>query len=210
MVLIQLFAPLLEEPNFSTLAREHIRRLVLQNAREGLQLFDTYRQQFGSRFMTPLQAFSLVHLGDTVLKLGTRQDSIQVINFVLETLDEARPGFPFVMPLAAMFCESVIMRNHPLPTGYDAFLGGRSWGSFTREEKLNCCDRLTYTQPIQMLVERLDPEIAESFEEEWKLLIETHGGTGPPGEKTQGDRSVSQPRSNSPDKAMDMSRFMNP
>jgi len=56
-------------------------------------------------------------------------------------------------------------------------MGGRSWQSFSREDKLDCCERLTYAQPVDVLVERLDPNISRVFEEQWNETIENHGGT---------------------------------
>jgi hypothetical protein len=101
------------------------------------------------------------------------------MQFCLDSLREALPGFAYLGPLAAMFCESATANGHALPTEVNRYLGGRSWQSFSREEKLDCCDRLTYVQPIQMLVERLDPGIGSAFEDDWKSFVEAHGGDGP-------------------------------
>jgi len=54
-------------------------------------------------------------------------------------------------------------------------MGGRSWQSYSREDKLECCERLTYAQPVDLLVERLDPDFATTFEKEWTKSINRHG-----------------------------------
>jgi hypothetical protein len=74
-----------------------------------------------------------------------------------------------------MFCESVLSCGYSLPEDAEKMMGGRSWQSFSREDKLDCCERLTYAQPVVLLVERLDPEISSNFEDEWKAFVESHG-----------------------------------
>jgi hypothetical protein len=110
------------------------------------------------------------------MRYGAKPKVEQVVRECLETLSEALPGFPCVGPLQAMFCESVLSCGYDLPMDVDQIMGGRSWKSFSREEKLDCCERLTYAQPVDMLAERLDPSIPSNFEDEWKAFIENHGG----------------------------------
>jgi hypothetical protein len=110
-----------------------------------------------------------------LLRHGPKSEADSVIKFCLETLSEALPGFPFVGPLQAMFCESVLSYGHAIPSNAETLMGGRRWQSFTREEKLDCCERLSYAQPTDFLVERLDPKIGVRFEAEWKSFIESHG-----------------------------------
>lgn len=94
--------------------------------------------------------------------------------FCLETLSEAFPAFGYISTLQAMFCELVLANGLSLPPK-DTLLelmGGRSWYSFSREDKLNCCERLTYVQPVDLLRERLDSNVANDFEREWANFIE--------------------------------------
>lgn len=81
-----------------------------------------------------------------------------------------------VGPMQAMFCESVLSCGYKLPANVEKLMGGRTWQSYSREDKLECCERLTYAQPVDILVERLDPDMAKVFEEEWQEHIENHGG----------------------------------
>lgn len=110
-----------------------------------------------------------------VVRHGSVSDADSAIHFCLETLSEALPGFPCVGPLQAMFCDTVVSSGHQLPSNVDTLLGGRNYQTYSREDKLDCCQRLTYAQPVGSLVQRLDPEISWRFEEEWKAFIEAHG-----------------------------------
>jgi hypothetical protein len=138
-------------------------------------MYRRYRELFTNRYQPPFHSFSLVHLCDLLIRYGDRSKIQDVIQFCLETLSEALPGFPIIGPLQAMFCESVLLCGYKLPANVEQMMGGRSWQSFSREEKLDCCERLTYLQPNDMLAERLDQDIGSNFEEEWKAFIESHG-----------------------------------
>jgi hypothetical protein len=125
-----------------------------------------------------MQAFCLLHLSDLILRQGKLEVDATIL-FCLEMLSESLPGFPMVGPLQAMFCESVISCGYKLPANVEQLMGGRTWQSYSREDKLECCERLTYAQPVDLLVERLDPHIARVFEEEWNEIIENHGASDP-------------------------------
>jgi hypothetical protein len=173
-----------------------------------------------------MQAFCLLHLSDLIL----RQDKSGVdstIQFCLGMLSESLPGFPMVGPLQAMFCESVISCGYKLPANVEKLMGGRKWQSYSREDKLECCERLTYAQPVDLLVETLDPEISRVFEEEWNENIENHGGSDPgdddtlladaepePEPSTSTKTSASRPRdpkrTSGEQRAMDLRLMMNP
>jgi hypothetical protein len=108
-----------------------------------------------------------------VVRYGEK-DSGNCVNFCLETLAEAAPGFAFVGTLQAMFCERVLACGLTLPPTavLSEVMSKRGWNSFSREDKLDCCERLTYAQPVDLLTERLDPNLASDFEEEWKAFNE--------------------------------------
>jgi hypothetical protein len=175
VAICQLFTPLLECPNFTLLAQQHIRAITKQSALDGLTAYRSYRNLFTNRYQPPFQAFSLVHLCDVLLRYGNKAESEEVIRLCLETLTEALPGFSCIGPLQAMFCESVLSTGYTLPPDVEKMMGGRRWQSFSREDKLDCCERLTYAQPVDLLAERLDSEISSNFEDEWKAFIENRG-----------------------------------
>ena len=100
-----------------------------------------------------------------------------VIKFCLETLSEALPGFAYIGTLQAMDCELALANGSSMAPQAILLelMGGRSWYSFSRENKLNCCECLTYAQSIDLLREQLDPNVANDFEREWENFIEAQG-----------------------------------
>ncbi|KAF2433479.1 hypothetical protein EJ08DRAFT_658016 [Tothia fuscella] len=175
VAICQLLSPLLEYEDFPPLAKEHVREVVLSSARNGLIAYQQYCKAFSSRYQPPFQSYSLVHLCDILLRHGSEAEIEWAIRFCLETLSEALPGWPCANPLQAMYCESVVGCGYALPSNTNKLMGGKSWQSFSREDKLDCCSRLTYAQPCDMLVEKIDPEMKHKFEIEWRAFIEGHG-----------------------------------
>jgi hypothetical protein len=161
----------------SETARDLIQNITVQSAKDGLDLYERYRLLYSNRQQPHLLAFCLVHLADVMVRHGEKNFDNDVINFCLETLAEASPGFAFVGTLQAMFCETVLACSLtlPPPAVLSELMGWRSWNSFSREDKLDCCERLTYAQPLDLLTERLDPNLASDFEQEWRAFSEAQG-----------------------------------
>ena len=156
------------------MARDRIHNITVQSAKDGLNLYKRYRSLYSNRHQPHFLAFCLVHLADAMVRYGEKDFDNGVINFCLETLAEAASGFEFVGILQVMFCETVLDYGFALPPQaiLSELMGGRYWNSFSREDKLDCCERLTYAQPVDLLTERLDPNLASDFEEEWKAFNE--------------------------------------
>ncbi|KAJ9635972.1 hypothetical protein H2199_008327 [Coniosporium tulheliwenetii] len=173
VALCQLFQPLLAYDGFSDATRQHIRSIAIQSAQAGLQILERYQRIFSNRYQTPLQAFCLVHLCDTLIR--QRVNAQEAIQFCLEMLHEALAGFLFIGPLQSMFCQTVKEYGLALPDNHEELRNGRM--SYSTEELLDTCERITYVQPVGILVQRIDPSISEEFEKAWKKFIETHGGT---------------------------------
>jgi hypothetical protein len=219
VAICQLFAPVLSA--LEPASRDAIRDLTIQNAKDGLDLYYRYRALYTNRYQPPLLAFCLVHLADTIVRYSDPQQD-GVVKFCLETLSEASGGFQYILPLQAMFCETVRERGLPLPPPSQLlkFMNGRSRFSLSREEKLDCCERLTYAQPVDLLRERLDPKLAEEFELEWRRLSHDSGvnASRPSGiarsgfwSSTGSTGSDGRPGDdNSANRALRIQRFMNP
>lgn len=90
------------------MTRNLIQNITVQSARDGLDLYERYRLSYSNRQQPHLLAFCLVHLADVMVRHGERDIDNDVVNFCLETLAEAAPGFAFVGTLQAMFCETVL------------------------------------------------------------------------------------------------------
>ncbi|KAJ9641095.1 hypothetical protein H2199_005763 [Coniosporium tulheliwenetii] len=171
--LCQLFQPLLDYDGFSSATRKHVRSIAVQSAQAGVQILERYQRVFSNRYQTPLQAFCLVHVCDTLIL--QRLNSQNAVEFCLELLHEALAGFLFIGPLQAMFCQTVKEHGLALPDNLEELMNGQT--TYSMEEMLDTCERITYAQPVDMLVERIDLSIAEEFEGAWQRFIESHGGT---------------------------------
>lgn len=169
VAICQLFQPLLDHKRFSRSTHGLLKSIIVQSACDGIRLLHQHRRLFTGRYQSPFQAFCLVHLSDTLLR-ETRTEGQEAVPFCLETLREALPGFPFVGPLQAMFCQAVEENGYCLPSNIKELMGGqRRYGP---ENMLDTCERMTYTQPVDMLLDRLDPKIAENFGGAWNAFIE--------------------------------------
>lgn len=152
-----------------------------------------------------------------MVRHGEKNLDNDVINFCLETLAEAAPGFAFVGTLQAMFCETVLACSLALPPPdmLSELMGKRSWNSFSREDKLDCCERLTYAQPVNLLTERLDPNLASDFEHEWRTfsdaqvgyLVHSSGASNPSASASNDQQSTNESSGN---RSIRIQRLMNP
>ena len=209
----QLFNPLLENSSLSSQAKAEISKLLTRFAREGILLYEKFSKLFSNRYQTPLQAFCLVHLADIILRQD-RSNADPIIHFTLQQLGEALPGFPVVGALQAMFCETVLACGLHLPKDVEILMGGRSWQSYSREDKLGCSERLTYAQPVDRLAETIDDSFAVTFEKEWEEFVK--GDERPridsAGNKSGSEESVSSAFGQRPSdvRAMDINSIMNP
>lgn len=210
----QLFNPLLESRELSNQAKAEVSKLIVRNARDGIKAYERFSRLFSNRYQTPLQAFYLVHLADVILRQD-RQNADQVIYFTLHQLGEAQPGFPVVGPLQAMFCETVLACRLQLPKDIETLMGGRSWQSYSREDKLGCSERLTYTQPVDRLAEMIDESVPKTFEKEWDGFIKTrrerlHIDGAMEGHLSDDSTSPTSGRRPSDVRVMDINSIINP
>jgi len=71
-----------------------------------------------------------------------------------------------------MFCQAAQECGYALPNNIEELMGGRT--RYGPEEMLDTCERVTYTQPVDMLLDRLDQSTTEDFDDAWKAFIESH------------------------------------
>ncbi|KAF1987459.1 hypothetical protein K402DRAFT_49490 [Aulographum hederae CBS 113979] len=173
VALTQLFQPLADYEQFSESTREHVAGIAQHHAHQGLKFVILHRHLFSSRYSAPLLLFHVVHLSD-VLTHKANPEAEKIVVFCLEMLNESLSSFGFAGPLQDMFCRAMTERSLPLPPNLNELLNGRT--QYDPEEMLDTCERLTYQQPVDMLLPRLDPAIVGDFEKEWNDFIEAHGG----------------------------------
>lgn len=172
--LCHLLRPLIGYEGFSKTTIELLRGIVLQNANDGYGYLGKYQALFTNRYQSPLQAFFLVHLCDTLIRErpGT-VDPRGVIHFCLDMLEEAQAGFDICGPLQAMFCHVAVEHDLLDPRDMSVLMTGRT---YSPEDMLDTCERTTYAQPTLMVLSRLDRKIGEDFGAQWAAYIERYGG----------------------------------
>lgn len=107
--LCHLLQPLVPYTQFSQPTRDHLRTIVNQNAKAGLNLLKRYRELYSNRYQPPLQAFCLVHLADTFIRYSpSGVERQEAVRFCLDMLKECQPGLVIAGPLQAMFCQTVL------------------------------------------------------------------------------------------------------
>lgn len=117
-----------------------------------------------------------------------------------------------------MFCETVVACGLQLPKDVEILMGGRSWQSYSREDKLGCAERLTYAQPVDKLAETIDDSLHTTFEKGLEAFLRSRIGARPElerqGEKHGSEESASTSSSSgrraSDVRAMDINSIMNP
>jgi hypothetical protein len=164
---------------------------------------------YTNRYQSPFQAFCLIHLSDTLLR-EAKPKGPEVIQFGLEALREALPGFLFVGPLQAMFCQAAQECGYSLPHNVDELMGGRM--QYGPEEFLDTCERMSYTQPVDLLLDRLDPSVTENFDEAWTAFIDGREAGERPSSAASGRGSEGQPSpQGSPgNRALQIQELVNP
>ncbi|KAL0261767.1 hypothetical protein SLS55_003198 [Diplodia seriata] len=172
----QLYRPILELAEIPETTRARLISITTQSALDGLQLLQRYRSLYTHRYQNPLLAFCIVHICETLLRAG--RDQKRAVQFALEATHESLAGFTYVGPLQFMFCQTAEEECVSLPEDVRQLMGGRT--SYGPEEMLDACERVTFTQPYQMLRHRVDRNLGVEFEREWKqaIPVEVHGAAG--------------------------------
>ncbi|KAF2091466.1 hypothetical protein K490DRAFT_60906 [Saccharata proteae CBS 121410] len=178
VALCQLFQPLLQYKALPWNTREHLYNVTTRSALDGLKILERYRSLFTNRYMSPMMAFCIVHICDIIIRSGHTLNEHQqrAMTFALESTHDALSAFKFVGPLQYVFCQTLEEEGLVLPDNVRELMGGRI--SYSLEEMLDSCERVTYRQPVDMLLERLDISLGEDFGQEWQQFIEDHGAAG--------------------------------
>ncbi|KAB2580558.1 Conidial development protein fluffy [Lasiodiplodia theobromae] len=176
VALCQLYRPILELADLPETIRAQLFGITISSALEGLQLLERYRSLYTHRYQNPLLAFCVIHVCETLLRAG--RDQRRVVQFAFEATHESLAGFAYVGPLQFILCQTADEEGISLPDDVRQLMGGRT--SYGPEEMLDACERVTFTQPYQVLRHRVDRNLGVEFEREWKqaFLVEAHGAAG--------------------------------
>lgn len=123
--------------------------------------------------MSPLQLFCTVHLCDAFVRQHPQDSSTaDTIRFCLESLQEAKTGYPLAGPLQQMFRLSMGEYNVSVPKALERLIGNTS--RYGLEEFLDACTRVSYQQPFGQILPNLDLSLGEEFVRDCQQIDQQH------------------------------------
>ena len=169
--LVHLFHPLLSLHQTPHSTYEAIRDLLLKHAKQGLALLVQHRQIYSTFYQPPLQLFHLVHICDALITHDApSQDTPEIIRFCIESLEDAKFGYPVAGPLQRMFANMLSDCNIRLPDDLAQLVGPPY--RYSLEDLLNACVRQSYRPPVAQLLPNMEATLAQDFMVEWQEACE--------------------------------------
>ena len=164
---MNLFKPLLYTEGTTDSTHDAIQRLLVKHAEEGLALLICFCQAYGAMYLHPILLFCLVHICDAIITHDRASISIpQTIRFCIETLEEAKAGYPLARSLQEMFATAVTDCNLQLPPDLQGCIAEPTM--YQLDKLLNAITRPTYQAPISLLLPNLSPGLAQDFMDRWE------------------------------------------
>lgn len=147
-----------------------MRRIVMFHARSGLEPLSHAKRLYTSRFLMPLMAFCLLHLGDAIISYSPQDPPArETVKFCFQTLQQARAGFPLCGPLQLLFRQRAEECGVQIPEQLGELM--ESFSSYTMDDILDACTRLTYVEPLDQVIGHIDPAIAKDWSGEWQKQV---------------------------------------
>ena len=167
---MQHVSPLLHSGLFSPDDHADLVRIVVFHARSGVELLAHARRLYSARFFLPLVGFCLLHVCDSLIRFSPRDPpASDTVEFCLEVLQQNSSGFALCGPLQSLFCQTAEECGVQLLDETRAVMG--LYDHFVMDDILDACTRLTYRQPIDQILLRIDPEIANDWPGEWQRQV---------------------------------------
>ena len=168
--MVQHFNPLLHCGLFSHDDHVELVRIVVFHARSSIELLAHARRLYSARFSIPLMSFCLVHVCDALVRFSPKDPpASDTVEFCLEVLQQTSAGFALCGPLQSLFCQTAEECGVPLSDEMRALMG--SFDHYVMDDILDACTRLSYTQPLDQILLRVDPEIAKDWPQEWHRQV---------------------------------------
>jgi len=181
---VDIFRPLLDLDGFKE--RSNFKAIVLRHAREGLNLMTRYRSLHNCCFLVP-QMFYMLHLCDVVIRFCSEQESVGVVNFGLQVLNESKTSFSVAALLQFLFSCEVFECKMQLPSDVDhpTSQSYQVTAAFSLDEVLDACSRPSYMQPVVEILAKFSPSFAEEWVIEWERGGYANVGIGRRGSTNQ-------------------------
>lgn len=183
--LVQHVSPLLHCGLFSPDDHAELVRIVVFHARSSVELLAHARRLYSARFFMPLLTFCLVHVCDGLVRFSPQEPpASDTVEFCLEVLQQTSAGFALCGPLQSLFCQTAEECDVQLSDEMRAIMG--SFDHYVMDDILDTCTRLSYTQPLDQILPRIDPEIAKDWPGEWQRQVVAAFGQGRRGSSSSG------------------------
>ena len=184
VALLQLFQPLLHLDKRYKASHDYLQSLVLKHAKTSLAILMQYRDAYSFRYLSPILLFCIVHTCDALVRYDDKSASaIEIARFCLESLDEAKVGYPLAGTLQRMFRLALDDYSISLPDELERLCGPAA--KYGLEELLDACTRPSYRQPIAQMLPNLEPSLAQDFMDDWQKLCEERPEQDQPVESTE-------------------------
>ncbi|KAL6717187.1 hypothetical protein ACLMJK_005102 [Lecanora helva] len=168
--LVQLFRPLVHGSFFLDSDGAEMRRIVVFHARSGVEPIGHAQRLYSARYLLPLVTFCLVHLCDTLLSYSPQEPpASETMAFCLQALQQNHAGFAVCSPLQSLFVQRAEECGVRIPQHLEKLVD--SIDNSSMDEILDACTRLTYMEPLDQIVQYIDPSIATEWNEEWEIQI---------------------------------------
>ena len=153
--------------------RAELRRIIIFHARSGIEPLQFAQRLYTARYCLPLMSFCLVQLCDALLSYSPQAPpASETIEFCLRALQQTNAGSALCGPLQALFVQRVAECGIPIPKDLEELVD--SVDEYTVDDILDCCTRLSYTEPLDQIVRYIDPVVSKDWNEEWETQIVGH------------------------------------
>ena len=133
----------------------------------------------------PLLSFCVVHVCDSLVRFSPQEPpASDTVEFCLEVLQQTSAGFALCGPLQSLFCRTAEECGVQFSDEMRAFIG--SFDHYVMDDILDACTRLSYTQPLDQILFRIDSEIANEWPGEWRRQVVAASEQDPRGSSSSG------------------------
>ena len=158
---------------------------MMFHARSSVELLVHAKRLYSARFSMPLLTFCLVYVCDSLVRFSPQEPpASETVEFCLEVLQETSAGFAMCGPLQALFCQTVGECGVQVSDETRAVMG--SFDHYVMDDILDACTRLSYRQPIDQILLRIDPEMANDWPGEWQRQVVAATGQARRGSNASG------------------------
>lgn len=170
VTVIQTLQPMIYTEKIDKKSEDYLTHTILHHAQIAFKILVRYCERFEPYHQSPIQLFCLVHICDALVRYNSNDGATsEVIEFALQTLEEASIGYPMAKILRDSFRQVVFERHLDLPDKIAQELDQES--PYLPHDIQNAFTRSTYRQPITQLLLVLDDSLGRDFV---SLLQERH------------------------------------